>query len=79
MLSIYNGVQTVFLEKNPLTTVYIFWPCSAHSLNRCGMHAPQSSTVIKLFLWKNSKFFKFVPFSQWQCISEVLQGISLYR
>ena len=43
---IYNGVQALILEKNPLV---LFLPCSAHSLNLCRVHATESSTVVKCF------------------------------
>ncbi|KAL4083660.1 hypothetical protein QTP88_028976 [Uroleucon formosanum] len=43
----YNGVQAVICRKNELAT---FIPCAAHSLNRIGVHAAETSpTMISFF------------------------------
>ena len=46
MAGIYNGVQALILQKNPQA---FYLPCSAHSLNSGGVHAAESSTVVKSF------------------------------
>ena len=46
MAGIYRGAQAIILEKNPQA---LFCPCSAHSLNLCGVHAAESSTEVKSF------------------------------
>ena len=36
MAGIYNAMQALIMQKNPQA---VYLPCSAHSLNLCGVHA----------------------------------------
>ena len=67
MAGIYRGAQAVILEKNPQA---IFSPCSAHSLNLCGVHAAESSVEMK-------NLFSSSP-ARWKVLQETAQ-ISLHR
>ena len=77
MSGIYNGVQALILEKNPLA---LFLPCSAHSLNLCGVHAAESSTVVKCFFGNIQKLYNFFSSSasRWKVLQDNT-GISLHR
>ena len=47
MAGIYNGVQALIRQNIPQA---IFIPCSAHSLNLCGVHAIESLAFVKSYL-----------------------------
>ena len=50
MAGIYNSMQALIMQKNPQA---VYLPCSAHSLNLCGVHAVESSTVVKSFFGRS--------------------------
>lgn len=54
MAGIYRGAQAIILEKNPQA---IFSPCSAHSLNLCGVHAVESCLEVKNFMGNIQKLY----------------------
>ena len=57
MSGIYKGVQAIILQKHPCA---VYSPCSAHSLNLCGVHAVESSNKIKNFFGKYSKALQLI-------------------
>lgn len=61
MSGISKGAQALIFQKNPFA---VFIPCSAHSLNLCGVHAVKSCVPIKNF-FRNiqtlSNFFSSSP------------------
>ena len=50
----YNGAQAIIREKNPEA---VFFPCSAYSLNLCGVHAAESNAVVKSFFGNIQKLY----------------------
>ena len=46
MSGCYKGVQAEILRKNPQA---LYAPCSAHSLNLCGVQAVEATPEIKSF------------------------------
>ena len=77
MSGIYNGVQALILEKNPQA---IFCPCSAHSLNLCGVHATESSAVVKSFFGNIQKLYNLFSGSpsRWKVLQDNTE-MSLHR
>ena len=73
----YNGAQAAILEKNPQA---LFSPCSAQSLNLRGVHAAESSAVVKSFFGNIQRLytlFSFTP-SRWTILQEAA-GVSLHK
>ncbi len=56
MAGVYNGAQAAIREKNPQA---LFSPCSEHSLNLCGVHAVESSAVVKSFFGNIQRLYNF--------------------
>ena len=77
MTGIYRGAQAIILEKNPQA---IFSPCSAHSLNLCGVHAAESSVVMKSFFGNVQKLYNLFSGSpaRWKVLQEIAQ-LSLHQ
>jgi len=77
MAGIYNGVQALIMQKNPQA---VYLPCCAHSLNLCGVHAVESSTVVKSFFGNIQKLYNFFSSSpsRWKVLQDNT-GISLHR
>ena len=77
MAGIYRGAQAIILEKNPQA---IFSPCSAHSLNLCGVHSAESSVEMKSFFGNVQKLYNLFSSSpaRWKVLQETAQ-ISLHR
>ena len=77
MAGIYRGAQAVVLQKNPQA---IFSPCSAHSLNLCGVHAAESSVIVKSFFGNIQKLYNL--FSSSPARSKILHEtahVSLHK
>jgi len=68
----YNGVQAVICRKNELAT---FIPCAAHSLNRIGVHAAETSPTMISFFGTVQKVFNFFSssVSRWEKLTSVLK------
>lgn len=68
----YNGVQAVICRKNELAT---FIPCAAHSLNRIGVHAAETSPTMISFFGTVQKVFNFFSssVSRWEKLTNVLK------
>ncbi|XP_065903748.1 zinc finger MYM-type protein 1-like [Dysidea avara] len=77
MSGIYKGVQALILQKNPQA---IYLPCSAHSLNLCGVHAAESSTDVKCFFENIQKLYNLFSgsASRWKVLQDKT-SISLHR
>ena len=56
------------------------FPCSANSLDRCGVHAVESNNKIKNFLGNIQKLYNIFSSSQarWKFLQDTV-GISLHR
>ena len=69
MAGIYRAAQAIILEKNPQA---IFSPCSAHSLNLCGVHAAESSPEVKSFFGNMQKLYNLFSSSpaRWKVLQE---------
>jgi len=76
MAGIYNGVQALIMQKNPQA---VYLPCCAHSLNLCGVHVVESSTVVKSFFGNIQKLYNFFSSSpsRWKVLQDNT-GISLH-
>lgn len=77
----YNGVKSKIIEKYPQG---LFSPCSAHSLNVCGVHAMETSTKVKTFFENIQKLYNFFSCSpRWKILQETavlsLHSISTTR
>lgn len=68
----YNGVQAVICRKNELAT---FIPCAAHSLNRIGVHAAETSPTMISFFGIIQKVFNFFSgsVSRWEKLTGVVK------
>ncbi|XP_016661805.1 uncharacterized protein LOC103310064 [Acyrthosiphon pisum] len=68
----YNGVQAVICRQNELAT---FIPCAAHSLNRIGVHAAETSPTMISFFGTVQKVFNFFSssVSRWEKLTSVLK------
>ena len=77
MAGIYNGAQAAIREKNPQA---LFSPCSAHSLNLCGVHAVESSAVVKSFFGNIQRLYNLFSSSpsRWKILQEAT-GVSLHK
>ena len=77
MSGCYKGAQALIQEKNPQA---VFSPCSAHTLNLCGVHAAESNDVVKTFLGNIQKLYNLCSSSpsRWKILQEIAQ-ISLHR
>ena len=77
MSGIYKGVQAIILQKNPCA---VYSPCSAHSLNLCGVHAVESSNKIKSFLGNIQKLYNLFSSSpaRWKILQDTA-SVSLHR
>ena len=76
MSGCYKGVQAKILRRNPLA---IYTPCSAHSLNLCGVHAVEAVPDRKSFfgnIQKMNNVFAGSP-SRWKILKEIL-NVSLH-
>ena len=76
MSGCYKGVQAEILRKNPQA---LYTPCSAHSLNLCGVHAVESAPDIKSFFGNIQKFYNVFAASpsRWKILKETV-GVSLH-
>ena len=76
MSGCYKGVQALILEKNPQA---IFAPCSAHTLNLCGVHAVEVATEIKSFFGDVQRLYNLFSSSpaRWKILKETA-GVSLH-
>lgn len=76
MSGCYKGVQALFLEKNPQA---FYAPCSAHSLNLCGVHAVEVAPEIKLFFGNVQKLYNLFSASpaRWKILKDTT-GVSLH-
>ncbi|XP_060845943.1 zinc finger MYM-type protein 1-like [Rhopalosiphum padi] len=72
----YNGVKSKIIEKYPQA---LFSPCSAHSLNLCGVHAMETSLEVKTFFGNIQKLYNFFSCSpsRWKILQETA-GLSLH-
>ncbi|KAL4132465.1 hypothetical protein QTP88_009609 [Uroleucon formosanum] len=72
----YNGVKSKIIEKYPQA---LFSPCSAHSLNLCGVHAMETSPEVKTFFGNIQKLYNFFSCSpsRWNILQETA-GLSLH-
>ena len=77
MSGCYKGAQALIQEKNPQA---VFSPCSAHTLNLCGVHAAESNDVVKAFFGNIQKLYNLFSSSpsRWKILQEIAQ-ISLHR
>ena len=77
MAGVYNGAQAAILEKNPQA---LFSPCSAHSLNLCGVHGAESSAVVKSFFGNIQRLYTLFSSSpsRWKILQEAA-GVSLHK
>ncbi|MCY3927482.1 MAG: DUF4371 domain-containing protein [Acidobacteria bacterium] len=77
MSGVYKGVQAIILQKNSCA---VYSPCSAHSLNLCGVHAVESSNKIKSFLGNIQKLFNLFSSSpaRWKILQDTA-SVSLHR
>ena len=77
MSGVYKGAQAIIKEKNPQA---IFSPCSAHTLNLCGVHAAESSTEMKSFFGNVQKLYNLFSGSpgRWKILQETA-GLSLHK
>ncbi len=77
MAGVYNGAQAAIREKNPQA---LFSPCSAHSLNLCGVHAVESSAVVKSFSGNIQRLYNLFSSSpsHWNILQEAT-GVSLHK
>ena len=69
MAGIYRGAQAIILEKNPQA---IFSPCSAHSLNLCGVHSAEFSVEMKSFFGNVQKLYNLFSSSpaRWKVLQD---------
>ena len=76
MSGCYKGVHAVILRENPEA---IYAPCSAHSLNLCGVHAVEASNEVKLFFGNIQKMYNFFSSSpaRWKILKETV-GVTLH-
>lgn len=72
----YNGVKSKIIEKYPQA---LFSPCSAHSLNLCGVHAMETSPEVKTFFGNIQKLYNFFSCcpSRWKILQET-EHLSLH-
>ena len=76
MKGLYNGVQALILNINPLAK---FSPCACHSLNLCGVHAAEScSDAITFFGFVQGLYNLFSSSPQrWELLKNIV-GCSLH-
>jgi hypothetical protein len=77
MSGCYKGAQALIREKNPQA---VFSPCSAHTLNLCGVHAAESNNVVKKFFGNIQKLYNLFSSSpsRWKILQEIAH-ISLHK
>ncbi len=77
MSGCYKGAQALIREKNPQP---VFSPCSAHTLNLCGVHAAESNNVVKKFFGNIQKLYNLFSSSpsRWEILQEIAH-ISLHK
>ena len=77
MSGCYKGAQSLIREKNPQA---VFCPCSAHTLNLCGVHAAESNNVVKNFFGNIQKLYNLFSCSpsRWKILQEIAH-ISLHK
>ena len=77
MSGCYKGAQALIQEKNPQA---VFSPCSAHTLNLCGVHAAESNGVVKTFFGNIQKLYNLFSSSpsRWKILQEIAH-ISLHK
>ena len=70
-------LKQLFWRKNPQA---LFSPCSAHSLNLCGVHAVESSAVLKSFFGNIQRLYSLFSSSpsRWKILQEAA-GVSLRK
>ena len=70
-------MQALILEENPYA---MYCPCSAHSLNLCGVHAVESNIEVKCFFGNIQKLYSFFSTSplRWKVLQDS-SGISLHK
>ena len=72
MSGCYKGVQALILEKNFKA---IFAPCSAHTLNLCGVHAVEVAREIKIFFGNVQRLYNIFSGSPAQLIGKFLKKL----
>jgi hypothetical protein len=77
MSGCYKGAQSLIREKNPQA---VFCPCSAHTLNLCGVHTAESNNVVKNFFGNIQKLYNLFSCSpsRWKILQEIAH-ISLHK
>ena len=72
----YRGVKSRILQKNPAA---VFSPCSAHTLNLCGVHSMETSVEIKTYFGNIQKLYNIFLSSpaRWKILKETAE-VSLH-
>lgn len=72
MAGLYKGAQAIICKSNPQA---IFSPCSAHSLNLCGVNAVESSVEVKIFFGNVQQLYNLFSRSpaRWKILQETAQ------
>ena len=72
MSGCYKGTQALIQEKNPQA---VFSPCSAHTINLCGVHAAESNDVVRTFFGNIEKLYNLFSSSpsRWKILQEIAQ------
>ena len=77
MSGCYKGARALIREKSPQA---VFSPCSAHTLNLCGVHAAESNDVVKKCFGNVQKLYNLFSSgpSRWKILNEIAH-ISLHK